>query len=115
QVFFYRPANSLYLVNDAGTGPLAPLPVGGGGNVQNTQCLLDGTGSSVSGAGNNLTVTLLITFKPAFFRGKECVHERGRRGRPKQRLAGPRRLGGTVTGNLPFCGADASVCATKVT
>jgi len=34
--------------------------------VQNSQCVLNGTGSSAVGSGNNLTVNLALAFKPGF-------------------------------------------------
>ena len=36
------------------------------GTVSNSQCAVDGGASSFSGSGSNLTVTMALTFKPAF-------------------------------------------------
>jgi len=53
------------LANDvASTGATTVIP--GGGNGQNSQCLLNGAGSSVSLSGTTLTLTLSLTFQPAF-------------------------------------------------
>ena len=58
----------IYLVDDAGDGGYAgsPMPLPSASIVQNSQCTISGTGSSVSASGNTLTLTLAITFKPAF-------------------------------------------------
>jgi hypothetical protein len=53
-----------YLMNDAGsayTGPVSP-----GGSLANSQCTLNGAGSSVSNVGNSSTVTLAIAFSSSF-------------------------------------------------
>jgi hypothetical protein len=55
----------LYLVDDAGDGLYvsgSPLLLPSGTNLHNNQCTINGTGSSVSGSGNTLTLTLAITF-----------------------------------------------------
>jgi len=61
-------AGSIYLVDDAGnaSGPFAGMVLPGTGSVSNSQCIIDGTGSSVSGGGNTLTLTLNMTLKPTF-------------------------------------------------
>jgi hypothetical protein len=51
---------------DSGTGWQGPLTPGQAGTLANTQCTLDGGGSSVSAVGNNLTVNAALSFKPAF-------------------------------------------------
>jgi hypothetical protein len=64
---YYVPAtNALYLYNDAGSSATGPLAPGSGGTLANSQCTLNGAGSSASGAGNTLTVAFSIAFKPAF-------------------------------------------------
>src|SRR5205085_8703388 len=58
----YLPAsNTLYLLNDAATGWLGPITPGTG-TLQNSQCTLNGSGSSVTSVGNTLTVTSVLTF-----------------------------------------------------
>jgi len=59
-------ANILYLVTDDGAAPLGPLTPGSAGIVQNSQCLLNGTGTAVSGSGDTLTLTVNLSFSPAF-------------------------------------------------
>jgi hypothetical protein len=59
----------LYLVDDAGDGGYAagsPMALPGSGTLSNSQCTINGTGSSVSASGNTLTLTLSITFTSAF-------------------------------------------------
>ncbi|HEY1758522.1 MAG TPA: Ig-like domain-containing protein [Bryobacteraceae bacterium] len=58
----------LYLVADAGGGYVSGTPVllPSSGSFENSQCTINGSGSSVSASGNTLTLTLNITFAPAF-------------------------------------------------
>jgi hypothetical protein len=64
-IAFSQPANTLYLVaNDSGT--LLPLVLGTANSVANGQCTILGTGSSAVLSGNNLTLTLNMTFTAAF-------------------------------------------------
>ncbi len=62
---YVRGVNILYLVNDAGdaAGPYAgSMVMNGTGSVQNSQCVVSGAGSSVTGSGNTLTLTLNLSF-----------------------------------------------------
>ncbi len=61
-------SGSLLLVNDAGAagGPYAGLVLPGSSSIQNSQCIVDGSASSVTTNGNTLTLTLAITFNHAF-------------------------------------------------
>ena len=56
--------NSLALLTDAGTQP-ATVITPGSGSQQNSQCTLSGGGSSVTAAGNQLTLNLALTFNGA--------------------------------------------------
>jgi len=62
--------NSLLLVDDGGDagGPFAGGMVlnGAAGAIQNSQCSVNGVGSSAAKSGNTLTLTLNITFKSPF-------------------------------------------------
>src|ERR1700680_2691129 len=60
-------SNQLYLLQDSGSGWLGPISPGSGQTLQNSQCTLSGTGSSATGAGNNLTVKFNVTFNTGFF------------------------------------------------
>jgi len=74
-------SDSLILIDDTGDagGPYAGSMVlnGGSGSIQNSQCTVSGTGSTVSFAPNTLTLTLNITFKAAFA-GNRVIYAAGR-------------------------------------
>jgi hypothetical protein len=55
---------SLYLVDDAGdaAGPYTAMALPSSDTLQNSQCAINGAGSSVAASGNTLTLTLAITF-----------------------------------------------------
>jgi hypothetical protein len=61
-------SNSVFLVDDAGdaAGPYTGFTLPGAGTAANSQCTVGGQGASISGIGNNLTVTLPVTFNHAF-------------------------------------------------
>jgi hypothetical protein len=65
-IAYSRPSNVLYLVADAGGGLSPGLVLGGSGSVSNSQCTINSAGSSASGGGNTLTLTLNISFTGAF-------------------------------------------------
>ncbi len=65
-VFYQRPVNAFYLVNDTNTAVLGLVAPGSATTVQNSQCTLNGMGSSVSRLGLALTISVALTFKPAF-------------------------------------------------
>ncbi len=63
---YVQAANSLYLMNDAGTSWTGPMTPGAVGTLQNSQCSVDVGNSSASGSGNSLTLNLLMTFNSSF-------------------------------------------------
>jgi hypothetical protein len=63
---YVRPLNGIYLVNDAGNGLSALVPLGSGGTVENSQCAIYTRGSWVSVSGNNLTLRISLAFKASF-------------------------------------------------
>jgi uncharacterized repeat protein (TIGR01451 family) len=66
-VAYQQGSNSFYLANDTGTGWMSTsIPAGSSGSVQNSQCTLNGTGSSVSGSGTGLSMTVSVTFLSGF-------------------------------------------------
>jgi hypothetical protein len=65
-VYYLPQSNSLYLMNDGQTGALGPVIPGTNATVQNSQCILNGAGSSASGSGTDLVVAMALTFKPSF-------------------------------------------------
>ena len=57
---------TLALLNDAATGWFGPLTPGAAASIQNSQCRINGGGTSVSASGDILAVTLSITFQAGF-------------------------------------------------
>jgi hypothetical protein len=63
----YQPGtNSLYLMNDGATALMGPITPGSGATLQNSQCTVNGSGSSASIVGTVLTLNVSLTFNPAF-------------------------------------------------
>lgn len=62
----YSPATNLFTLanDDASTGGGSVAP--GGASRQNSQCTLNGAGSSASIAGTNLTLAVSLTFQPGY-------------------------------------------------
>lgn len=65
-VLYYRATNALYLENDAGNGLSAGVTPGSSGQISNSQCTLTANGSSVSFAGDDLTLSVALTFSSTF-------------------------------------------------
>ncbi len=63
---YTRASNSIVLINDAGTAALGPVTLGSSGTLHNSQCTVNGAGSSASASGNNLVVNLALTFAGSF-------------------------------------------------
>ena len=63
---YYPASNALYLINNANTGVAGAVQPGVAGTVANSQCAVNGGGSSVSRSGNALTLGIQLTFQPAF-------------------------------------------------
>ena len=63
------------LVDDAGDagGPFAAVSLPGSGTAQNSQCVVSGTGSSISGSGDTLQFTLNMSF-PTSFSGARTMY-----------------------------------------
>ena len=74
EVDYYRASNTLKLLTDSGGQPFMSISPGSG-SQQNSQCLVDGTGSSVSISGNTLTLKLSITFFAGFGGAKNVYME----------------------------------------
>lgn len=63
---YYTPNKTLYLVNDAGTAFSATVTPGSASSISNSQCTIKGTGFTVTGSGNQLTISIPITFSNTF-------------------------------------------------
>lgn len=61
-------SGTVLLVNNAGQagGPFDAIYLPGSGSAQNSQCTINGAGSSVSGSGKVLTLTVSLTFSGSF-------------------------------------------------
>jgi uncharacterized repeat protein (TIGR01451 family) len=66
EVKYYLPLNLIFLANDAGTTFEGGLKAGTAGTLANSQCTVNLAGSSASGSGQTLTVTLSVSAKAAF-------------------------------------------------
>ncbi|MEZ5398639.1 MAG: BACON domain-containing protein [Bryobacteraceae bacterium] len=71
---YSRPNNVLYLVNDTGDGLLPGVVPAAAATVSNNSCSLQAGASSVSTAGNSLTLTLSLTFSQTAFQGSKIVY-----------------------------------------
>jgi hypothetical protein len=58
--------NAIYLENNANNGLVGPLTPGSSSSISNSQCTLNGSGTTVTKSGNNLTVNWNITFTGSF-------------------------------------------------
>jgi len=72
-IAYARAANVLYLVNDPGTALLNGLVLNGSGTTGNSQCVVNGAGSSAVANGNTLTLTLNMSF-PESFVGNRVIY-----------------------------------------
>lgn len=70
---YVRTTNTWFLVNDAGTGLLPGVTPGQTGGALNSQCSINGIGSSVNGSGNLLTLVLNLNFNIGF-RGRKLIY-----------------------------------------
>jgi len=68
-VYYYRPDNSIYLFNDAGNAVTSAL-LGSATILENSQCNIYCADTTVSGSGNNLTLSFRIELKTATMGGK---------------------------------------------
>jgi hypothetical protein len=69
-VEYNRAATTLRLQNDAGSGWLGPITQGTAASLANSQCTITGSGASGIAIGNNLTVTIPVSFTGAFVGNK---------------------------------------------
>jgi Putative Ig domain len=67
--------NKLSLIRDDGTNWIGSITPGTATTLQNSQCALSGSGSSVSGAGTSITMNLALTFDQ-FYRGSKNIYGR---------------------------------------
>jgi YVTN family beta-propeller protein len=65
-VYYDSATNTLYLYNDAGAAFLTGVTPGSATQASNSQCTLNGAGSSFSTSRNNLTLNVSLTFSGPF-------------------------------------------------
>jgi hypothetical protein len=65
-VVYDRAANRLYLSYDTYTNGSSSIVIGTSSSVSNSQCTLNGTGSSVTIGATSITMTINVTFAPSF-------------------------------------------------
>ena len=65
-IYYSRGANALYLRDNSDTVWTGGFAPGSAGAAGNSNCTIYGTGSSVTSAGNQLAVTVNVTFQSAF-------------------------------------------------
>ncbi|MCW5981203.1 MAG: hypothetical protein KIT09_24180 [Bryobacteraceae bacterium] len=71
---YNRASNRLYLRNNGDTGWLGNFAPGTSGTASSSQCSISGTGASASSAGNQLTLTVPVTFQaPLRFRDETDI------------------------------------------
>jgi subtilase family serine protease len=63
---YYPASNSLYLENNADNGTVGPLTPGSSSSISNSQCTLNGSGTTVTFSGSKLTVAYALTFTTTF-------------------------------------------------
>jgi uncharacterized repeat protein (TIGR01451 family) len=80
-IMYVSSSNTLYMARDTGSGWLGPATIGHPGTLQNSQCTLDPSASSVNGSGIDLTLNLALSFQPSFtnlkhnyMRASDSVH-----------------------------------------
>ena len=75
---YVRSANSIYLVTDAGDDLLPGVVPGGTGLAANGQCSVLANGSSVTVAGNVLTLNVNLSMSTPAFQGGRIVYTAAR-------------------------------------
>jgi hypothetical protein len=65
-IYYAKATNQLYFLNDAGTAWSSPVAPGTAMTLSNSQCSLNVAAASVTPSGTNLTLSLPVTFTPAY-------------------------------------------------
>lgn len=65
-ILYNRAGNTMYLAFDSGMGATSLPVVSASGSLENSQCVVNVGGTTVSGSGNSLVLNIPITFKPVF-------------------------------------------------
>jgi hypothetical protein len=73
-LYYVRVYNEIYLAGDTGAWQ-GPIPIGVPGTLENSQCTVNAGASSASASGNNLTVSLALSFTSSFAGAKNVYAE----------------------------------------
>ncbi|HEY1220545.1 MAG: Ig-like domain-containing protein [Bryobacteraceae bacterium] len=65
-IYVFPSYNELYLLGDPGATNPPPILIGSPGTASNSVCSISSTGSSITGSGNQLMVTLAVSFLAPF-------------------------------------------------
>jgi hypothetical protein len=80
-VNYQAAANTIFLYTDDGSTFVGGVTPGSATQVSNSQCTLNGAGSSISTSGNNLTLNVSLTFSGTFVGQKNTyVYVQGNNG-----------------------------------
>lgn len=71
--FVVDPVHRDFLFASDNGSSFTVLPIGSAGSVGNSKCTLEGSGSTLSGSGNNLTLTVTLSFQPTSFAGSKSI------------------------------------------
>ena len=71
---YVRASNSIWLLDDAGTGFLGPLTPGSGGTLQNSQCVVYGSTLSVSASGTDMVMNVGMGLQGTYITRAEKVY-----------------------------------------
>jgi len=76
QAFYFPASNTLNLVNDSGSAMVSTngIAPGTAGTLANSRCSIDTGSASASVSGDNVTVTLPMTFDPGTFGGAKNIY-----------------------------------------
>jgi len=75
QVFYFEASNTLNLVNDGGTAMVsAGIVPGTAGTLSNSRCSINTGGATETISGDNVTVSVPMTFNTTTFGGKQNVY-----------------------------------------
>ena len=65
-VYYSKPANGVFLLQDGGSLWTGPAVLGGTGSLSNSQCSIDLASSSAAVSGTRLTLSLALAFAPQY-------------------------------------------------
>jgi Malectin domain/Putative binding domain, N-terminal len=73
-LYYYRPTNALYLINDTADNWLGPVTPGANATLSNRLCTLNAAQSSAGSQGTTLVVTAAFSFNSSTFAGPKSAY-----------------------------------------